>query len=210
MYAEATDVFIKGDISGVVDASTNVSSLPLTWCKRLPSNFNGIPISTEYILLDTKRSASNYKNVIEERSARFCLDHRSNFMNAFLLQQADSVEKKPIRLGEYLSKGSTTILDCGDHHVLGRFDKGVLLRLVTWSPAWRSNSRERAPPPDARHGAVWLAEGTGAGSCTRCDTDDTFVLRPSFGQYAGATPRSPSESAQSGASGARDALDESM
>jgi hypothetical protein len=144
MYAEATDTFAKSDISGVVDASTNActtSSFPLTWCKRLPTHFNGVPISTEFILLDTKRSASNYKNVIEERSARFCLDNRSNPMNDFLLQQVDSVEKKPIRLGEYLSKGSTTILDCGDHHVIGGFDKGVILRRL----------KEQTPIPVGRH-----------------------------------------------------------
>lgn len=141
MYAEAADTFKKSDISGVVDASTNVSSLPLTWCKRLPGCFNGIPISTEFILLDTKRSDTNYKNVIEERSARFCLDHRPNSMNDFLLQQAVSVEKKPIRLGEYLSKGSTTILDCGDHHVVGRFDKGVVLRRL----------KNQTPIPVGRH-----------------------------------------------------------
>lgn len=141
MYAAVTDAFAKTDISGVVEASTNVSPFPLTWCKRLPKHFDGIPISTEFILLDTKRSASNYKNVIEARSARFCLDNRANYMNDFLLQQVDCVDKKPIRLGEYLSKGSTTILDCGDHHVVGRFDKGVLLRRL----------KEQTPLPVGRH-----------------------------------------------------------
>lgn len=133
MYADDSDDFVKSDISGVVDACRNVSDkLSLTWCKRLPREFNGVTIATEYILLDTKRSASNYVNVIKHHTAQFCLDNRPNAMNAFLLEQATRVHKTPIRLAEYLSKGSTTILDCGDHHVVGRFEKGVLLhRLMT-------------------------------------------------------------------------------
>lgn len=128
MYAENEDDFVRSDISGVIDASKNVSDAPhLTWCKELPHEFKGVKITTDYILLDTKRSASNYKNLIEHHTARFCLDNRPNVMNAFLLKQVESEDKKPIRLAEYLSKGSTTILDCGDHHVVGRFNNGVIL-----------------------------------------------------------------------------------
>lgn len=143
MYADSDgDRFVRSDISGIVEASSNVSSsLPLTWCKRLPREYGGRPISTEYVLIDTKRSASNYKNVIEERTARFCLDNRPNVMNTFLLGQVDAVDKTAVRLAEYLSKGSTTILDCGDHHVVGRFDKGVVLCRL----------KEQTPLPIGKH-----------------------------------------------------------
>lgn len=143
MYADSDeDRFVKNDISGIVEASTNVSSsLSLSWCKRLPREFGATPISTEYVLLDTKRSASNYKNVIEERTARFCLDRRPNAMNTFLLNEVNAVEKTAIRLAEYLSRGSTTILDCGDHHVVGRFDNGVILRRL----------KKQTPLPVGKH-----------------------------------------------------------
>lgn len=144
MYAQDGDDFRKCDISGVIDACESVSDVQ-TWCKRLPREWNGVAISTAHVLIDTKRSASNYVNVIEHHTARFCLDRRSNSINTFLLEQAANPVKVPIRLAEYLCKGSTTILDCGDHHVVGRFDKGVMLRRLKKSTVIPSGRHFKHP-----------------------------------------------------------------
>lgn len=130
MYADSEDdCFLRHDISGILAASSKVGKA-LTWCKRFPEKFNGVPIATKYVLIDTKRSATNYKNVIRDRSAEFCLDYKTNEMNDILLSQvqATAQDKIPIRLAEYLSQGSTTILDCGDHHVVGLCGHRVQLR----------------------------------------------------------------------------------
>lgn len=129
VYATADHVFVKHDISELVGASSPVVN-GYTWCKRLPASLNGVTISTKYMLLDTKRSETNYVNTIGEVDSTFCLDKRPNTMNTFLQQQAilPTHEKSAIRLAEYQDRGSTTILDCGDTHVVKLDDKAVVLR----------------------------------------------------------------------------------
>jgi hypothetical protein len=129
MYAGPEDVWIKKDISGVVEACSNVSKeFPLTWCKLLPGSFNGVPIVTKYILLDTKRSNGFYTNLLQGNTATFCLDVKINEMNRVLIEQTKSSQKIPIRLAEYQSRGSTIILDCGDYHVVSCTRRDVTLR----------------------------------------------------------------------------------
>lgn len=107
-----------GDISGVVHISTRTDGM--TWCRKLPERFKGVSISTKYILLDTKRSATNYKNEIDGDVVRYCLSNRPNFMNVYLLRQLNVPvsQKEPIRVGEYACTGSTKILDRGDYVVM--------------------------------------------------------------------------------------------
>ena len=135
--ATIDDTFSKKDISGLIEACQPVfrsDKVPMQWVKRLPKQYEGVSIKPEYILLDTKRSKSNYVNKIGDFESRFCLDNRSNVINIFLLQEVNlPLHKKSIvRLAEYLSTGSTTILDCGDHIVQSVYNesytKGVVLR----------------------------------------------------------------------------------
>ncbi len=137
--ATIDDIFLKKDISGLIEQCKPVfrsDKVPMQWVKLLPKQYEGMFIKPQYILLDTKRSKSNYVNTIGELESRFCLDNRSNVVNVFLREQAIlPLDKKSIvRLAEYLSTGSTTILDCGDHIVESFYDesynKGVILRRV--------------------------------------------------------------------------------
>ena len=87
------------------------------------------------VLIDTKRSATNYPNWKDklENTVYFYLDNKPNEVNDFLLKELDKevADKKPVRVVEYTSRGSTVIMDCGDHHAVGMHAdvKGKILHL---------------------------------------------------------------------------------
>lgn len=137
--ATIDDIFLKEDISGLVESCKPVfrsDNVPMQWVKLLPKTYEEVKIKAVYILLDTKRSKSNYVNHIGILESKFCLDNRSNIVNLFLKEQAKLPlnKKSVVRLAEYLSTGSTTILDCGDHIVDRVYNEnnvnGVVLRRV--------------------------------------------------------------------------------
>lgn len=98
----------------------NRDGMIMKWCRKMPQTFKGGELRAKYLLVDTKKSPLFYFNTIEKSSATFCLDNKPNELNEYLIAQSklSSSEKSPIRLAQNTCKGSTTILDCGDYHVM--------------------------------------------------------------------------------------------
>ena len=135
MYAGICNLFTQSNISGVIDKSIKLyrkDGKVMNWNRKLPSSFNGIDITTEYILIDTKRSQTNYTNIKTGNEFHFCLDNIPNEVNTYLLEEITKTNsnKSPIRIAEFISTGSTTILDCGDHHAMRSYKKDSVTVIV--------------------------------------------------------------------------------
>jgi len=122
MYAD-TDDFRQADISGIIENSTKLcrhDGRSMTWNRKLPCTFQGVQITTQYVLIDTKRSQTNYINSKQGTEFHYCLDNMPNEINTYLCTEIakEALQKSPVRIAEYLSTGSTIILDCGDYHAI--------------------------------------------------------------------------------------------
>ena len=147
------DIFQPKDISGLVQCCTTIhrkDNVPISWAKQLPREYKGKKIFAHLLLLDTKRSMTNYKNTFHGHNLYFCLDHKANWVNDILTQQAISATKVLIRVGEYLCTGSTTIMDQGDYHVVDLSNKVVTLKRlksqteIPYGRAFKHTSEEKA------------------------------------------------------------------
>tara|TARA_B100000945_G_scaffold320699_1_gene331644 strand:- start:17 stop:916 length:900 start_codon:yes stop_codon:yes gene_type:complete len=135
IYADIGNLFKQNDISGVIDKSIKLfrkDGKPMNWNRRLPSSFNGTKITTEYILIDTKRSQTNYINIKNGNEFHFCLDNIPNEVNTYLQEQITKTipNKSPIRIAEFISTGSTITLDCGDYHAMESYKKDSITRII--------------------------------------------------------------------------------
>ena len=73
--ATSKDEFIKTNISGFIGMCQPVF-------RYNNSDAEGILFKPKYILLEAKRSKSNYVNKIGDIESKFCLDNRSNQVNS--------------------------------------------------------------------------------------------------------------------------------
>ena len=128
------------------------AKIELTWTRKLPSHYDSHVLYDGFILLHTKRSATNYVNEIYKTHAIFCLDYKDNAVNTFIRSQIllETHQKSRIRLAEYMCSGSTVILDRGDHHAISIRDNKVLLKRLKDSvyfptaPAYKHDTEKEA------------------------------------------------------------------
>ena len=138
MYSSTT--FNRVDVTGVVHESSilNDEGKSMAWCKRLKVG------TTEFALFDTKK-AKKYLNVIEEHGATFQMDDKANQMNRFLRSQVEAPvpSKVPIRVLMTPYNGSSSTIDCGDHHAVSTDGNKVFLRRLEHSCTLRESSTFR-------------------------------------------------------------------
>lgn len=159
LYAPQGDRIVQThDVSEFVDDACvpvkNSAGKSLTWVKMYPNDVRGkrklgdserLQTHSGLLLIDTKRCGTNYPNRFDPDTnvAVFYLDRNPNVVNDMLRDEAaqdDPALKRAVRLVEYVSMGSTIMVDCGDFHVtsVGNDDRGRpqvrMRRLAKWTP----------------------------------------------------------------------------
>lgn len=169
MYANDDEVFEQTEVGGLLDRCEYVHGA--TWFRMFPSEHDGVPITTKYLVVDMKRSKA-YENQIEGNTVFYCADRRNKQANAFFYEQIalPTTNKVPVRVMSLTSTGSTVAMDLGDHHVVEPWAKGFTLRRLKSSSTLPRANRYKHPSEQKAHDLIR----------TLCSEDEYSLLYEPF------------------------------